>query len=155
MNIPDDKATKRMFGFSLERGRSTEMFHSKQRHATRDPAVGQSIDILSHAVVSPYRINCEGGTWPTRPCTKQQPRLGTAETGHGRRYIITDFYQKFHTPQVSETFESDLKEYPKSYNLKRTELVRLMNAMPQMRELIRAKYRQDLYKGCAGKPSGA
>ena len=80
--------------------------------------------------ISVFRERTDGGTFPTTTVSQQQRRMGTAVTGHGRLYLVTDFVEKIKDPHFVESYDRDIKKYPKSYALKKSDFSTLMNALP-------------------------
>ena len=74
------------------------------RHATRAAGVSQSIDFVFHSPVALVRQRGDGGSFPTVDWSNQQRRLGTAQTGHGRHFLVSEFIKKANDPHFTEAF---------------------------------------------------
>jgi hypothetical protein len=86
--VPDTKVIPNRFGFS----ESGAVIKRRNRYATRDCADSQPVDFVTHACVSKFRETSDGGMFPTKQVTTS--KLGTAETGHGKIYLVSDYVEK-------------------------------------------------------------
>lgn len=80
--------------------------------------------------------------------------MGTAVTGHGRLYLVTDFVEKLKDPHFVESYDRDIQKYPKSYALKKSDFTTILNALPETKALIRSDFNTMMHeRRSAGKPS--
>jgi len=80
--------------------------------------------------------------------------MGTAVTGHGRLYLVTDFVEKLKDPHYIESYDRDLQKYPKSYSFKKSEFSTITNALPETKALIKSDFNTMMHeRRSAGKPS--
>ena len=120
---------------AVELRRRSEM--SMNKHATRAAGVSQSIDFVFHSQISPFRQRGEGsGTFPTVDFGSQQRRMGTASSGHGRHYLVSDFVRKANDAHYMEAFAKKT-ETPKAFNVKKTEFTTHIESMGSTGKMIR------------------
>jgi hypothetical protein len=108
------------------------------RHTHRQGyGVSNSIDFINHTPISNHRVTSDGGTFLMKEPTKQQRRLGTADSGHGRQYLVTEYNQKMKDPHFTKTFSNNLSEHPKAYSFQKTEINHLLNAQERSKFVMR------------------
>ena len=73
----------------------------------------------------------DGGSFPTKVWSKAQDRLGTAETGHLRKYIATDFYYITHGPKYNPAYAASLDSNRMEYHLKKSPLTPFAETYPE------------------------
>ena len=74
------------------------------RHLSRNDGINHSVDFISHAEVRGPRISSDGGFFQMGYSGQSQravKRLGTAESGHGRQFLITDFAKNQKDPHFN------------------------------------------------------
>jgi len=71
-------------------------------------------DLLSHARVNEHTRNgcMEGGSFPTSKINSKQDRMGTSETGHLKKFLITDVIHKRDSAHFSQPYTKDLVKNP-------------------------------------------
>ena len=78
------------------------------KHASRNNGVSVSIDFINHTEVKGPRLAADGGVFPVGHAglsSNAVRRLGTAESGHGRQFLITDFSKNIKNPHFSKAYE--------------------------------------------------
>ena len=99
--------------------------------------MAKSIDLVFHTPVSPARLLGDGsGQFPTMDFSNHQRRLGTASSGHGRQYLVSDFIKRANDPHYTESFKQKLQT-PKAFNVKKTEFTTLIESMGHTSRITR------------------
>jgi hypothetical protein len=85
--------------------------------------------------------------------------MGTAVAGNGRIYLVAEFNHMQKLPHFEPSYETDLKNHPRSYALKKGEFHDMLNSNPETKNVIRSdtytiKKTINAYQSSAGKPSG-
>ena len=68
---------------------------------------------MFHTELKGTKLASDGGSFPvgasglSRNAVK---RLGTAESGHGRQFLITDFQKNVKNPHFSDNYDSTMKK---------------------------------------------
>jgi len=88
---PEDKAIRKYAHEHLP----SKVFLHERLSSRFNKEEAPSINILNHTKMNPHSTEfCqEGGSFPTKTWSKAQERLGTAKSGHSKKYIISDYYQ--------------------------------------------------------------
>ena len=154
--VSEDKVNRKKFSF----GESTQTFaqirnmsaldrrdkyNSAQnrhvnRHASRTGGTSNSIDIVFHTEIKGPRQASDGGIFSigsggqSKQATK---RLGTAESGHGRQFLITDFQKKIKDPHFQKDFGNNMQKLPTAFAFKKSEFSDINNSSTQTKNVIR------------------
>ena len=110
------------------------------RHQSRNDGKTLSIDFVYHCAIKGARQGSDGGVFPkglsgqSRQAVK---RLGTAENGHGRQFLITDFTKNIKNPHFSASFDATIKQSPQAYSFKRSEFSDINNSVGATKHEIR------------------
>lgn len=75
------------------------------RHISRNDGSKPSIDFIYHTSLKGPRQASDGGIFPTHKggrSANAPHRLGTAESGHGRQFLVTDFSKNVKNPHFSK-----------------------------------------------------
>ena len=62
--------------------------------------------------------------------------MGTASSGHGRHYLVSDFVKKANDAHFMESFAKKT-ETPKAFNVKKNEFTRMVDSMGATGRMIR------------------
>ena len=99
------------------------------RHRSRQSyGVSNSIDFITHSPISHHRLTADGGFFPINDTSVHQRCMGTAESGHGRQYLVTDFTKRIKEPHFSKRFNEGLQKNPKAYSFQKTEFTSILNS---------------------------
>jgi hypothetical protein len=83
----------------------------------------------------------EGGQWPTHKTNRKGDRLGTAETGHLRKYLVTEVIHQRDQPHYFKEFAKGFEENPRLYNMhKHPETAPFVEANPKTLALLRPNF---------------
>jgi len=115
--VSQDKVQRRKYAFNPQnmlldnhkRGISQAAYDTERakyvnRHSSRNDGVSQSIDFVFHTEIKGARLASDGGACSIgSPGLSQRAtkRLGTAEFGHGRQFLITDFTKHIKNPHFN------------------------------------------------------
>ena len=64
-------------------------------------------------------------------------RLGTAEAGHGRQFLITDFHKNIKNTHFNSNHAMTIGQSPKAYSFKRSEFSDITNSIGATKTVIR------------------
>ena len=102
------------------------------RHESRNNGLSHSIDFVFHTEIKGPRLASDGGVFPVGH-GGQSPaavkRLGTAEGGHGKQFLITDFKKNIKNPHFSQNYSSNLAKQPKGFSFNRSEFSDVCNSI--------------------------
>ena len=86
------------------------------------------------------RLASDGGVFPVGH-GGQSPaavkRLGTAERGHGKQFLITDFKKNIKNPHFSQNYSSNLAKQPKGFSFNRSEFSDVCNSIGASSNVMR------------------
>ena len=101
------------------------------RHHSRNDGVSRSIDFVFHTELKGAKLASDGGSFPVGAAgfsSNAVKRLGTAESGHGRQFLITDFQKSVKKPHFSDNYERTFKKSPQAFSFKRSEFSDICNS---------------------------
>ena len=107
------------------------------RHMSRNDGVSHSIDFVNHTEVRGPREASDGGFFQvgySGQSARAVKRLGTAEFGHGRQFLITDFVKNQKDPHFNARYEG---VRPRAFSLKRSEFSDINNSVNATQAVIR------------------
>lgn len=153
--VDESKVQRRQFGFNMHnillREKAVSAFNKLQnekkesvspvkiqnRHFSRNNGCSHSIDFINHTEVRDARAASDGGFFTAcelgRSATAAK-RLGTAERGHGRQFLVTDFVKNQKNPHFNARYE---KLNLGVFSMKRSEFSDISNAVGATKHVIR------------------
>ena len=110
------------------------------RHHSRNDGLSRSIDFVFHTELNGPKLASDGGSFPVGASGMSRnavKRLGTAESGHGRQFLITDFQKNIKNPHFSNNYDNTIKQKPQAFSLKRSEFSDICNSRGATNNVIR------------------
>ena len=95
---------------------------------------------MNHTKVTGPRLASDGGVFDVGYSGQSRnavKRLGTATTGHGRQFLITEFKKNLNSPHFSPNYNSNLNNQPDHFKFKRTEFSDRLNTQGANNKLCR------------------
>ena len=118
--IPDHRSNDRSFAHQPQLNSQSALIHHERHLSRMGTSQRPAVNFLNHTKVnhciSSQGRSQEGGCFETKCWSKAQSRMGTAPSGHNRKFIISDFVRVTNGPHISRDASACLEMNPKLYS---------------------------------------